>query len=87
MFNVLGWPTIEKRHSDMKAVRTFQALNDLTTLYITELLIPMSQTHNRASNGSLAVPRSKTAIYDDSSHVLHHDCGISYLGLTKRHLP
>ena len=35
-----------------------------------ELLIPMSQTQNRTlrstSNGSLAVPRSKTAIFDGS---------------------
>ena len=70
MFNALGWPTIEKRHSYNKAVLTYKALNNLTPLYITELLIPMSQTHNRAlrstSNGSLAVPRSKTAIFDGS---------------------
>ena len=70
MFNALGWPTIEKRHNYNKAVLTYKALNNLTPLYITELLIPMSQTHNRAlrstSNGSLAVPRSKTAIFDGS---------------------
>ena len=70
MFNALGWPTIEKRHSYNKAVLTYKALNNLTPLYISELLIPMSQTHNRAlrstSNGSLAVPRSKTAIFDGS---------------------
>ena len=63
MFNSLGWSTIEKRHSYNKAVLTYKALNNLTPLYITELLIPMSQTHNRTlrstSNGSLAVPRSK----------------------------
>ena len=63
MFNVLGWPTIEKRHSYNKAVLTYKALNNLTPLYITELLIPMSQTHNRAL---IAVPRSKTAIFDGS---------------------
>ena len=70
MFNTLGWPTIEKRHKYNKAVLTYKALNNLTPLYITELLIPMSQTHNRTlrstSNGSLAVPRSKTAIFDGS---------------------
>ena len=71
MFNALGWPTIEKRHSYNKAVLTHKELNNLTPLYIiTELLIPMSQTHNRTlrstSNGSLAVPRSKTAIFDGS---------------------
>ena len=56
MFNALGWPIIEKRHSYNKAVLTYKGLNNLTPLYITELLIPMSQTHNRAlrstSNGS-----------------------------------
>ena len=70
MFNTLGWPTIEKRHRYNKAVLTYKALNNLTPLYITELLIPMSLTHNRTlrstSNGSLAVPRSKTAIFDGS---------------------
>ena len=70
MFNSLGWPTIEKRHTYNKAVLTYKALNNLTPLYITELLIPMSQTHNRTlrstSNGTLAVPRSKPAIFDGS---------------------
>ena len=70
MCNALGWSTIEKQHSFNKAVLTYKALNNLTPLYITELLIPMSQTHNRAlrstSNGSLAEPRSKTAISDGS---------------------
>ena len=42
MFNALGWPTIEKRHSYNKAVLTYKALNNLTPLYISELLIPMS---------------------------------------------
>ena len=42
MFNALGWPTIEKRHSYNKAVLTYQALNNITPLYISELLIPMS---------------------------------------------
>ena len=65
------WPKMRFRcHSYNKAVLTYKALNNLTPLYITELLIPTSQTHNRAlrstSNGSLAVPRSKTAIFDGS---------------------
>ena len=68
MFNTLGWPTIEKRHRYNKAVLTYKALNNLKPLCITELLIPMSQTHSRTlrstSHGSLAVPRSKTAIFD-----------------------
>ena len=47
MFNTLGWPTIEKRHSYNKAVLTYKALNNPTPLYITELIIPMPQTHNQ----------------------------------------
>ena len=70
MFNALGWPTIEKRHSYNKAVLTYKAINNLTPLYISELLIPVSETHNRTLrstlNGSLAVPRWKTAIFDGS---------------------
>ena len=70
MFNVLGWPTIEKRHCYNKDVLTYKALNNLTPLFISELLIYISETHNRTlrstSNGSLAVPRSKTAIFDGS---------------------
>ena len=70
MFKALGLPTREKRHSYNKAVLTYKALNNLTPLYISELLIPMSETHNRTLrstlNGSLAVPRSKIAIFDGS---------------------
>ena len=70
ILNALGWPTIEKRHSYNKVVLTYKALNNSTPLYISELLIPMSETHNLALrstlNGSLAVPRSKTAIFDGS---------------------
>ena len=50
MLNALGWPPIEKRHCYNKAVLTYKALNNLTPLYITELLIPMSQTHNAKVN-------------------------------------
>ena len=70
MFNALGWPTIEKRHSYNKAVLKYKALNNLTPLYISELLIPRSETHNRTLrstfNCSLAVHRSKTSIFDGS---------------------
>ena len=70
MFNALGWPTIEKRHSYNKVVLTYKALNNLMPLYISKLLITLSETHNRTLwstlNGSLAVPRSKTAIFDGS---------------------
>ena len=59
MFKTLGWPTIQKK-----------TYNGLTPTFICERLLPMSQTHNRTlrstSNGSLAVPRSKTTLVDGS---------------------
>ena len=70
MFIALGLPTIEKRHSYNKVVLTYKALNNLTPLYTSELLVPMSETHNgtlrSTLNSSLVVPRSKTAIFDGS---------------------
>ena len=61
---------LQKRHNYNKVLLTYKALNNLTPLYISELLIPLSETHNRTLwstlNGSLAVPRSKTATFDGS---------------------
>ena len=39
MFKLLGWPTIQKRHSYNKAVLTYKALNSLTPTYIAGLQI------------------------------------------------
>ena len=70
MFNTLGWQTVTQRHNYNKAVLVYKALNDLTPSYISDLLTPVSQLHHRTlrsmTNGSLAVPRSKKAIYDGS---------------------
>ena len=70
MFNELGWTTITKRHNYSKAVFTYRALNNLTPEYISNLLKPVSETHSRnlrsATNGYLAVPRSKTSLFDRS---------------------
>ena len=70
MFNELGWSTIENRHNYNKAVLTYMALNDLTPEYISNLLKPTFETHNRnlrsAKNGSLSVPRSRTSLFDRS---------------------
>ena len=68
MFNELEWSTIANRHNYNKAVLTFKALNDLTPEYISNLLKPTFETHNRhlrsATNGSLSVPRSRTPLFD-----------------------
>ena len=70
MFNELGWSTIENRHNYNKAVLTYKALNDLTPEYISNLLKPTFETHNRklrsVTNGSLSVPRSRTSLFDRS---------------------
>ena len=70
MFAKLGWATITKRQNYNKAVLTYKALNNLTPSYISDLLTPVSLTLNRmprsSTNGSLAVFRSKTAIFDHS---------------------
>ena len=70
MFEKLGWSTITERHNYNKAVLIYKALNNLTPTYISDLLTPMSQSHKRtlrsSTDGSLAVPRSKTAMFDGS---------------------
>ena len=70
MFIELGWASITKRFNYNKAMLTYKALNNLTPYYISDLLTPISQTLNRtlrsSTNGSLAVPRSKTAMFDRS---------------------
>ena len=70
MFQELGWAPIKKRHNYNKAVLTYKALNKLTPSCISDLLIPVSQTHTRtlrsSSNGTLSIPRSKTTIFDRS---------------------
>ena len=70
MFQELGWLTIPKRLIYNKAILTYKALNNMTPIYITKLLKPMSIAHERSlrssSNGLLSVPRSRTALYDRS---------------------
>ena len=69
-FNQLGWSTNANRHNYNKAVLTYKAGNDLTPEYISNLLKPIFETHNRnlrsATNGSLSVPRSRTSLFDRS---------------------
>ena len=53
-----------------KFILTYKALNKLTPPYISALLKPVPETSTRqlrsSENGSLAVPRSRTALYDKS---------------------
>ena len=70
MFQDLGWQPITKRLAYNKAVMTYTAIPNQTPEYITNLLKPISETHNRilrsSVNGTLAVPRSRTSLYDKS---------------------
>ena len=65
-----GWASITKRHNYNKAVLTYKVLNNLTASYISVLLAHISQTLNctlrSSTNGSIAVPRSKPAMFDRS---------------------
>ena len=65
-----------------KAVLTYKALNKLTPSYISDLLKPVSETSTRqlrsSENGSLAVPRSRTALYDKSLHIQRQNYGTFY---------
>ena len=70
MFKELDWMSVSSRCNYNKAVLTYKALNQLTPPYISDLLKPVSQTCTRqlrsSENGSLAVPRSRTTLYDKS---------------------
>lgn len=70
MFTELGWQSIPNRLNYNKAVLTFKALNGLTPEYISDLLKPVSETHNRnlrsTADGSLSVPRSRISLFDRS---------------------
>ena len=68
MFKELNWLPIVKWLNYNKAVLTYKAMNKLTPQYITDLLKPVAETHNRtlrsSVNGALAVPRSRSSLFD-----------------------
>ena len=70
MFNELGWLSISQRIKYNKAVVKYKALHNLTPEYFSNLLKPVSETHNRAlrssANGTLAIPRSRSSVFDRS---------------------
>ena len=70
MFNELEWLSISQRIKYNKGVLTYKALHNLTPEYISKLLKPVSETHNRAlrssANGTLAIPRSGSSVFDRS---------------------
>ena len=70
MFKELNWLPIVKRLNYNKAVFTYKAMNNLTHQHITDILKPVAETHNRtlrsSVNGALAVPRSRSSLFDRS---------------------
>ena len=83
MFAEPGWQTFNKQLAYNKAVFTYKALNSQTPQYISELLKPVAETHDRhlrsSSNGTLAVPRSRTSVFDRSFfRSQHRDYGIRF---------
>lgn len=70
MFNRLGWLSVPDRLKYNKATLTYRAINNLSPEYITELLKPISEVHTlnlrSSTNGSLYVPKARTALYDGS---------------------
>ena len=70
MFTELCWQPAHKRLKDNKAVFIYKALNGLMPEYITSLVRPVAETHDRhlrlSVNGTLAVPRSHISLYDRS---------------------
>ena len=73
MFDLLKWMPIHKRLLYNKATLTYKALNGLTPEYITNMLTPNSQVHDRtlrsSDDGTLMVQRSRTSLYDKSFSV------------------
>ena len=70
MFDLLKWMPIHKPLLYNKATLTYKALNCLTPEYVTNMLTPNSQVHDRtlrsSVDGTLMVPRSRTSLYDKS---------------------
>ena len=84
MFKELDWLPVTKRIDYYnKAVLTYKALNKQSPSYVSDLITPVSQVCNRSlrssDDSSLFVPRSRTTLYDGSSHAPRQDHGIPYL--------
>ena len=65
MFRELEWLSVPKRIAYNKAVFIYIAWNNLNPACISNLLIPISTTHNHAGHLKM-IPRSWTALYDRS---------------------
>ena len=70
MFEQLSWLSIPKRLMYNKAVFAYKVLYNLTPVYISNLLRPISKTYSPSlrstNNGLLSIPRSRSAQFDRS---------------------
>ena len=66
MFKELSWLPIVKRLKYNKTVLTYKAMNHLTPQYITDLLKPVSESHNctlpSSVDSALADPRARLCL-------------------------
>ena len=82
MFEELGWQTIPKRLMYNKAVLTFKALNNLTPSYISNLLKPMSESHQLSLRVIMAFclyPGPGLLYLIARFHIPHQNYGIHFL--------
>ena len=70
MFNTLNWMSFRDRVEYHTCVTVYKALNNQTPVYITDLLSKVSNNHTQQlrsqSQNLLHIPRSRSALYDNS---------------------
>ena len=73
LFEFLKWMPRHKRLLYNKAALIYIGLNGLTPVYVTNMLTPNPQVHDRtlisSVDGTLAVSRSRTSLYNKSFSV------------------
>ena len=74
LFLELGWLYIPQRLTYNKAIFAYEALNRMTSLYITNLLTHLSLASHKRDIGKQCIPRSDAtsdAASDQDLHCLH----------------
>ena len=90
MFDLLKWMPIHKGLLYNKATLTYKALNGLTPGYITNMLTPNSQVHDRtlrsSVDGTLMVHQGRVPLCTiNHSQFQHQYTGIHFLLISKMH--
>ena len=70
LFNDLHWMTFEERVNYMTAVLTYKAMNNLAPSYLSNLLVPVSNTlaygTRSTTNNNLVIPTHNTELFKQS---------------------